>query len=132
MYGGSGQKKYDTPGLRKLAVWEYVGLIERPDTLVKKARVLLESAMWEEVVVGLAVVSGRCLPEVLKTGVLVPKKRYSLLFTAYQEQVDQVLGPFELPTLVEAEMVLLAWQRVRSQVDCEAMPAQEICKRYRP
>ncbi len=128
---GCMQEKYRTPGLRELAWWKRVRFIERPDRLVKKAQILLESEIWEEIVVGLALVSGRCLPEVLKTGVLVPKKRYSLVFTTYQEQVDQVLGPFELPTLVEAEAVLAAWYRVRTKLDCSHLSAQEICAQYR-
>ncbi len=131
MYGGHGQKKDSMPGWWKSTEGELVGLVERPETLVKKAEALLGSAIWEEGVVGLALVSGCCLPEVLKTGVMMPKKRYSLLFTAYLEQTDDVLGPFELPTLVEAQKVLEAWQLVRTQVECEEMPAQEICARYR-
>jgi hypothetical protein len=53
-------------------------------------------------------------------------------FTSYQEQVDAVLGPFELPTLVEAESVFSAWHRVRELLDCKDLLANEICARYRP
>lgn len=132
MHGGYGQEKYHMPGLRELEWWERVGFIEQPDQLVKKAATLLSSEHWEEVVVGLALITGRCVSEVLKSGVIVPKKQYSLLFTSYQEQVDAVLGPFELPTLVEAEAVFSAWHRVRELLDCKALPASEICARYRP
>lgn len=131
MYGGYGQKKYATTGGQRSERGISVGFIERPDTLVKKAEALLASQVWEEVVVGLALLSGRCVVEVLKTGVIMPKTRYSLVFTAYQEQADQVLGPFELPTLVEAQTVLEAWQRVRTLVACEGLAAQEICAQYR-
>jgi hypothetical protein len=131
MYGGCDQNRYAYPGLRELAWWERNLFIEEPDHLVKHAAEMLSSAQWEDIVVALALLTGRCLPEVLKTGVLWPKKRYSLLYSAYQEQTDAVLGPFELPTLVEAEWVLVAWQRVRSLLDCVDLAASEICARYR-
>src|SRR6478609_5422664 len=127
MYGGYGQKKYSLPGMQRPSGWEAVGFIEQPDRLVKKAAALLTSERWEDMVVGLALATGRCVLEVLKTGVIVPRKPYSLLFAAYQEQVDAVLGPFEIPTLVEADQVLSAWQRVRTSLDCSPVPACEIC-----
>lgn len=108
-----------------------VGWIACPEQLVKQAEVLLLSQAWEEIVVGLALVSGRCVVEVLKTGVIMPKTRYSLVCTAYQERADQVLGPFELPTLVEAHKVLEAWQGVRKLVEGEALSVQEIGAGYR-
>ena len=107
------------------------GWIVSPEWLVKQAEALLLSQVWEEIVVGLALVSGRCVVEVLKTGVIMAQTRYSCVFTVYQEQVDQVLGPIELPTLVEAQMVLSAWQRVRGLMDCEALSAHAICTQYR-
>jgi hypothetical protein len=129
--GGYGQKKYAQIGAQSGEAGALLGVIERPDTLVKKAEALLVSRAWEEVVVGLALVSGRCLLEVLKAGVMMPKTRYSLVFTASHEPGDQVFGPCEIPTLVEAECVLAAWQGVRSVMACEALEAQEICARYR-
>jgi len=113
-------------------LWWHVRLIEGPEVLVERAHTLLSSERWEEVVVGLTVVTGRCVPEILKTGVLVPKKRHALLFAAYLEQIDEVVGPFELPTLVEADLVLSAWKRVRSQISCTSLSAEEVCARYRP
>jgi hypothetical protein len=95
---GYGQKKYSLAGMQRPAGWDAVGGIEQPDRLVKKAAALLWSERWEDIVVGLALSTGRCVPEVLKTGVMVPRKPYSLLFAAEQEQVDAVLGPFEIPT----------------------------------
>ncbi|GCF11399.1 protelomerase family protein [Dictyobacter arantiisoli] len=113
-------------------LWCHQRLIEQPDALVEKARELLSSERWEEEVVGLTLVTGRCVPEILKTGVLFPKKRYTLLFTAHLERIDEVVGPFELPTLVEAEEVILAWQRVRIALVCTHLNAEQICRTYRP
>lgn len=131
MYGGYGQQKYDAERARAPSSLSCVGFIEHPERLVKIAEDLLESRAWEEMVVGLALLSGRCLPQVLKTGVVMPKTDYSLVFTAYQELTDQVLGPFELPTLGKAQQVLDAWQRVRTQMPCEMVPESEIGERYR-
>jgi hypothetical protein len=131
MYGGYGQKKYAMGGAQRAEQGIPVGFIEHPERLVEKAEALLASQVWEEVTVGLALLSGRCVLEVLKTGVIMPKTRYSLVFTAYQEQVDQVLGPFELPTLVEAQAVLSGWQRVRALMAGEELAASQICARYR-
>jgi hypothetical protein len=108
-----------------------VGWIACPEQLVKQAETLLVSQEWEEIVVGLALLSGRCVVEVLKTGVIMPKTRYSFLCTVSLEQADQVLGPFELPTLVEAHRVLEAWQRVRNLVEGEELSVREIVTRYR-
>jgi hypothetical protein len=138
MSGGYGQKKYvqiaaqcEEQATRYGEQGAPFGFIERPETLVKKAEALLCSQVWEEVVVGLALVSGRCMLEVLKTGVIMPKTRYALVFTASNEPADQMVGPCEIPTLVEAQRVLSAWQWVRSVMACEAMVAQEINARYR-
>jgi hypothetical protein len=64
-----------------------------PETMVEKAAFLLGSDAWEEVVVGLTVTTGRCLREIVKTGVLSPYKCYSLLFSAWLERLDEVVGP---------------------------------------
>lgn len=133
--GGGDERVGKTPDVLSVEqgpLWWYVRLIEEPEALVEKAHTLLASERWEEVVVGLTVVTGRCVPEILKTGVLVPKKRYALLFAAYLERIDEVVGPFELPTLVEADLVLSAWKRVRSQISCTSLRAEEVCARYRP
>jgi hypothetical protein len=103
-----------------------------PETMVEKAAFLLGSDAWEEVVVGLTVTTGRCLREIMKTGVLSPYKRYSLLFSAELERLDEVVGPFELPTLVEADRVIAGWQRVRTARSCAQMSEEEVCERYRP
>jgi hypothetical protein len=43
-----------------------------PEMMVEKAAFLLGSDAWEEVVVGLTVTTGRCVREIVKTGVLSP------------------------------------------------------------
>jgi len=113
-------------------LWWQNRFIKEPDRIVEKARELLASRCWEEVIVGLTITTGRCVSEVLKTGVLFPKNRYSLLFAAYSEHREELFGLFEIPTLVESDLVLEAWRRVRSMVDGRHLSAQEICATYRP
>lgn len=126
---GEARRASESYGGRKRS---QIHFIKQPEAIVEKARGGLESQSWEEIVVGLTVTTGRCVPEILKTGVLFPKKPYTLLFSAYLEQIDEVVGPFELPTLVEAGLVLEAWQRVRRLLPCTQMDASALCLMYRP
>ncbi len=126
---GEARRASESYGGRKRS---QIHFIEQPEAIVEKARCGLESQSWEEIVVGLTVTTGRCVPEILKTGVLFPNKPYTLLFSAYLEQIDEVVGPFELPTLVEAGLVLEAWQRVRRLLPCTQMDASALCLVYRP
>lgn len=113
-------------------LWEQNRFIDDPDVLVEKAKELLASRRWEEVVVGLTITTGRCVSEILKTGVVWPKSRYTLWFAvSAPEGADRVV-PFEVPTLVESDVVLEAWQRVRNLKDCRAVAPQDVCERYRP
>jgi hypothetical protein len=105
-------------------------LLEHPERIVAKAGELLGSRSWVEVVVGLAVVTGRRLSEILKTGELHPKTRYTVMFAGHLKRKDVVLKPYEIPVLIEASVVLAAWQRLRSLVDCSQMETEAIGKTY--
>src|SRR5579875_2990429 len=105
-------------------------LLEHPERIVEKARELLSSRSWVEVVVGLAVVTGRRLSEILKTGDLHPKTRYTVMFAGHLKRKDVVLKPYEIPVLIEASVVLAAWQRLRFLVDCSQMETEAIGKTY--
>lgn len=120
------------PGWWQMPAWWQVRWFDDPDAIVEKARMLLTSNRWEELVVGLTVTTGRCLLEVLKTGVFSPKSKYVLEFAASSQQGNGMEASFEIPTLVESALILNAWQQVRTFKDCRALSAQEVCKRYRP
>ncbi len=105
-------------------------LLEYPGEIVAKADVLLGSSDWREVVVGLAVVTGRRLSEILKVGELHPKTLHTVLFSGQLKRKDEVLKPYEIPVLVEASRVLAAWSGVRKMIDCSRMETEAIGKAY--
>jgi hypothetical protein len=104
-------------------------LIDHPDLVVAKAADLLRSDRWDAIVVGLAVVTGRRVSEVLKEGEFFPRTRYTVVF-AGQLKKDQDLAPYEIPTLVDAELVLSAWRRLRQLIDCSALSVEAVSKQY--
>jgi hypothetical protein len=92
---------------------EDVKFIEDPDTVVAKAAQLLASPHWYDIACGLAVLVGRRYEELVTVGQLFPKTAYSLTFKGQLKRKDQTLPPYEIPTLVEAAVVLDAWRRLR-------------------
>jgi hypothetical protein len=104
--------------------------LEDSEAIVAKARELLTSKSWPDVVVGLAVVTGRRLSEIMKVGELHPKSLYTVIFSGQLKRKDEVLKPYEIPVLVEAPMVLAAWAGLRKMVDCSKMETEMIGKTY--
>jgi hypothetical protein len=105
-------------------------LLRQPDAIVERAARLLESARWEDLTVGLAVVTGRRLTELLKTASFHPMSAWTVLFRGQLKQKAEILAPYEIPTLVKASLVLSAWQRLRSLLDCRALANGEVERRY--
>lgn len=106
--------------------------IDKPGEVVERAEVLLHSQRWEEIAVGLAAVSGRRLSEVLKTASFHPKSQWTLSFDGQLKQKDKILPPYEIPTLVPADLVLSSWQRLREVMDCSQMEPTAISEKYSP
>lgn len=109
---------------------EHQQLLDHPDQIVAKADVLLGSTNWTEVVVGLAVVTGRRLAEILKVGELYPKTLHTVDFKGQLKRKDEVLKPYEIPVLVEASRVLAVWSGLRKMIDCSGMETEAIGKAY--
>lgn len=84
-----------------------------PSGLMQVAEHLLRSNGWADLVVGLGLVTGRGLVEVLQTGQFTAKTAYSLLFAGPMTVYEQLCEPFEVPTLVRAELVLEAVRQLR-------------------
>ena len=105
-------------------------LLNHPYDIVAKANELLSSNDWAEVVVALAVVTGRRLAEILKVGQLFPKSLCSVVFSGQLKRKDEILKPYEIPVLVEASHVLVAWSRLRTMVDCSNIETEAIGKAY--
>lgn len=104
--------------------------INDPDAVTSRAIELLESSQWSNIVVGLAACTGRRLSELMKEGKFSPKTRYTILFEGQLKKKDEYLPPYEIPTLAEAHIVLSALERLRSLVDCSAVPVEQIGKTY--
>lgn len=107
-------------------------LLDQPEAIVERAATLLVSPRWEDLTVGLAVTTGRRLTELLKTATFHPMRPWTVHFSGQLKQKAERLAPYEIPTLVEAELVLEAWQRLRSLLDCSVMENGEVERRYGP
>ena len=103
-------------------------MIRDPDAVVAQAMKLLQSQSWDELVVGLAVTTGRRLAEILQVGRLFPETMYSVKFAGQLKRRDKSLDAYEIPTLCQASLVLDAWQRLRQIKDVSSMPQDQISK----
>jgi hypothetical protein len=99
-----------------------------PDALVARARKLLTSTAWPEVAVGITVCTGRRLGEVLKTATFARKTAYSVVFEGQLKKEGVV--SFEIPTLVEADLVMAAWRWLREHHNCEQVDLDALSSRY--
>jgi hypothetical protein len=107
-------------------------LLDDPDAIVARGAELLGSQRWEDVAVGLAVITGRRLTEILKTAVFHPMSSYTVQFEGQLKQKAELLAPYEIPTLVEADLVIEATRRLRTLLDCQELEKTEVERRYGP
>lgn len=105
-------------------------LLEQPDALVQQAEALLHGEPWYELALGLAIATGRRSTEILKTAKFYPKTAFTLLFEGQLKKRDLLMKPYEIPTLVSADLVLSAWRRLRTLVDCSTLELDEVNNRY--
>lgn len=109
---------------------ENMRVLEEPERIVAVATELLASKNWAEVVIGLAVVTGRRLGEIMQSGEIHPKSLHSVTFKGHLKNKKLGLRAYEIPVLCEASKVLSAWSRVRRVVDCRKMDEDLISKTY--
>jgi hypothetical protein len=74
--------------------------------------------------------SGRRLSEGLQTAQLKLETDYSVLFTGQLKQPLGDLPPYEIPTIVPANLLIEALSRLRGLVDCSALSASDVSHRY--
>jgi outer membrane biosynthesis protein TonB len=106
--------------------------LTNPDAIVSRAETLLASktSTWADLAVGLGVVIGRRLSELLGLRTkLEPKTDFSLLFTGQLKHQGQ-LAAFEIPTLCPASTVLSAWKRLKFMLGSEQLDPQSINQRF--
>ncbi len=107
-------------------------LLTDPHRIVARGAELLRSGRWEDIVVGLAVTTGRRLTEILKTAVFHPLSPYTVQFEGQLKQKAELLAPYEIPTLCEADLVIEAASRLRALLDCSTLDNTEVERRYGP
>lgn len=108
------------------------GYIPDPDAVVAQAASLLTSGYWQDIALGLSVVTGRRVTEILKTGELHPETDWTLTFSGQLKKRDQELPPYEIPTLLRADLVLSALHRLRAMLDCSRLSKEEVDAQYAP
>lgn len=103
-----------------------------PDAVVAKAQSLLTSSYWQDVTLGLSVLTGRRVTEILKTGDLYPETDWTVTFSGQLKKRNVFLPPYEIPTLIRADLVLAAWHRLRGLLDCSALEKEAVDEMYAP
>ena len=105
-------------------------LLKDPDGLVERAMSLLFSQAWADLVVGIAVCTGRRLAEIMKTGTFLVKEPYTVWFDGQVKGRGREPGRYEIPTLVRAFLVVEAVQRLRALVDCTGLEIEQVSQKY--
>ena len=105
-------------------------LLKDPDGLVERAMSLLFSPGWADLVVGIAVCTGRRLAEIMKTGTLTVKEPYAVWFEGQVKGRGREPERYEIPTLVRAFLVVEAVQRLRALVDCTGLEIEQVSQKY--
>src|SRR5579859_270102 len=91
--------------------------LEYPDQIVNKGLILVQSSDWAELLVALALGTGRRFWELVKTGTFVEKTPYSVDFAGQVKGHGREEEAFEIPTLYRAFLVVEGVQRLRRLID---------------
>lgn len=105
-------------------------LLKDPDALVERALSLLFSPEWADLVVGIAVCTGRRLAEILKTGEFRVKEPYTVWFEGQVKGRGREPERYEIPTLVRAFLVVEAMGRLRALIDCSDLEIEQVSQKY--
>lgn len=112
---------------------EHQSLIEQPDAIVDRAKLLLDSEDWAEVAAGLAVITGRRCTELLQTAEFTYASPYSVWFTgALKRRKEAMEIRFEIPTLASAKQAIAALKTLRKKVDTVDLALETINRKYSP
>ena len=95
--------------------------IADPSPLVEQIHQVLARPEWEAIAAGLAAATGRRIGEVLLSGSIEPKTAYTLWFVGRLKMKGRPDQRFEIPTVVPAQEVEQAWERLRAHPDLLAM-----------
>lgn len=104
--------------------------IRDPDEIVQRALPLLLSDRWAELVVGVAICTGRRLTEVMKTGTFELGTGYTVWFEGQLKAGHRPRERFEIPTLLRAFLVMDAVKKLRRLVDCSELEESRVSQKY--
>jgi hypothetical protein len=117
----------DTVAIRN----EQQSLIEQPNAIVDRAKMLLDSQDWAEVTAGLAVVTGRRCTELLQTAEFIYESPYTVWFTgALKRRQEERTLRFEIPTLVPAKQVIATLSKLRQTVNTVGLDLETINRKF--
>jgi hypothetical protein len=105
-------------------------LVRDPDALANRALSLVLSDQWSELVVGIALCTGRRLAEILKTGTFAVKEPYTVWFEGQVKGRTRIPDRYELPTLVRGYLVVEAVAKLRRLVDCTTIEVEQVSQKY--
>jgi hypothetical protein len=105
--------------------------LQDPDAIIERAISLLGATHWAQIAAGLVALTGRRSSEILASASFAKKTRWSVEFSGQLKRRGLLEGAsFEIPTLAEADLVVEALGRLRSQVDCSKMNARQVNQKY--
>lgn len=107
-----------------------VKLIDEPELVVEVGRALLASDDWAEIVIGLALCTGRRLAEILVTGSFTWATDYTVIFAGQLKTKERPMIPYEIPTLAPASLVCSAVERVRGMLDLSEVDEKHASRVY--
>ena len=96
-------------------------LLPNPQGIVTRIHELLGKEDWAPLAVALAGATGRRVGEVIYSGSVTPKSDSSIFFRGRLKRGGDMQRDFEIPTLAPANLVLEAWERLRTHPDIAAM-----------
>ncbi|GCF11390.1 protelomerase family protein [Dictyobacter arantiisoli] len=105
-------------------------LVRDPEAIVNRALALVLSDEWSELVVGIAICTGRRLAEILKMGTFAVKEPYTVWFEGQVKGRTRMPDRYELPTLVRGYLVVEAMAKLRRLVDCTALEVEQVSQKY--
>src|SRR6185312_1972263 len=105
-------------------------LVGDAEGIVQRAQYLLLSQDWSELVVGIALATGRRLAEILKTGVYGIKEQYTVWFEGQVKGRTRTAERYEIPTLVRGYVVVEAVEKLRHLVNCSELEVEQVSQKY--
>jgi hypothetical protein len=90
----------------------------------------LLSEAWTDLVVGIALTTGRRLAEIMKTGIFTVKEGYTVWFEGQVKGQTRLAERYEIPTLVRSFLVVDAVTKLRRLIDCTTLEVEQVSQKY--